>query len=70
MRRQEFFGLVASAMSWPLSGHTQQTILPVVGFLNSASADAEGRKAGRSAGHATDNNSNWSSTSRPRRRLG
>src|SRR5215472_9884209 len=39
MRRREFFGLVASAMSWPVSGHTQQTTLPVVGFLNSASAD-------------------------------
>src|SRR5947209_5065447 len=25
--------------SWPLTGHAQQTTLPVVGFLNSASAD-------------------------------
>jgi putative ABC transport system substrate-binding protein len=38
MRRREFFGLVAVAMSWPLSAHAQQTTLPVVGFLNSASA--------------------------------
>ena len=40
MRRREFLGFAAgAAMSWPLTGHTQQTTLPVVGFLNSASAD-------------------------------
>ena len=38
MRRREFLGLVGgAAVSWPLTGHAQQTTLPVVGFLNSAS---------------------------------
>jgi putative ABC transport system substrate-binding protein len=40
MRRRQFLGLVGGALiSWPLTGHAQQTTLPVVGFLNSASAD-------------------------------
>ena len=40
MRRRQFLGLVGGAsISWPLMGHAQQTTLPVVGFLNSASAD-------------------------------
>jgi ABC-type uncharacterized transport system substrate-binding protein len=38
MRRREFLGLIgAAAVAWPSSGHTQR--LPVIGFLNSASAD-------------------------------
>jgi putative tryptophan/tyrosine transport system substrate-binding protein len=40
MRRRAFLGLIGgAAMSWPLTGHTQQTTLAVVGFLNSASPD-------------------------------
>jgi len=40
MRRREFLGLVGgAAISWPPTGQAQQTTLPVVGFLNSASAD-------------------------------
>src|SRR5438128_5724311 len=40
MRRREFLAFVGGAsISWPLAGHAQQTTLPVVGFLNSASAD-------------------------------
>src|SRR6266571_3260932 len=39
MRRRQFLGLIGGAsISWPLTGHAQQTTLPVVGFLNSASA--------------------------------
>src|SRR5881628_351627 len=40
MRRRNFLALVGgAAISWPLTGHTQQTTLAVVGFLNSASPD-------------------------------
>ena len=40
MRRREFIGLIGGvAVSWPRIGHAQQNPLPVVGFLNSASAD-------------------------------
>jgi putative ABC transport system substrate-binding protein len=40
MRRRQFLGLVGGAsIAWPLTGHAQKTTLPVVGFLNSASAD-------------------------------
>jgi putative tryptophan/tyrosine transport system substrate-binding protein len=37
MRRREF--LIGAAVLWPLTCHAQQTALPVVGFLNSASAE-------------------------------
>jgi putative tryptophan/tyrosine transport system substrate-binding protein len=39
MRRREFIALVGGAVAWPLTAHTQQTSVPVVGFLNSASAE-------------------------------
>ena len=40
MRRRQFLCLVGAALiSWPLTGRAQQTTLPVVGFLNSASAN-------------------------------
>jgi putative ABC transport system substrate-binding protein len=40
MRRRQFLGLVGGAsIAWPLTGHAKKTTLPVVGFLNSASAD-------------------------------
>src|ERR1700736_2871763 len=40
MRRRQFLGFVGGAsIAWPLTGHAQKTTLPVVGFLNSASAD-------------------------------
>ncbi len=40
LRRREFITLAGgAAVAWPLTGHTQQTTLTVVGFLNSASAD-------------------------------
>jgi hypothetical protein len=41
MRRRDFIkGLVATATAWPLIAHSQQSGLPVVGFLNTASPAA------------------------------
>src|SRR5581483_11317293 len=40
MRRRALLGMVGAAAGWPLLARAQGTPLPVVGFLNSASAES------------------------------
>ena len=73
MRRREFITVIAGVVTYPVASHAQQSIMPLIGFLNSASAgqwehlvDAfrdglndAGFVDGRNSGRQQPTRSNW-----------
>jgi putative tryptophan/tyrosine transport system substrate-binding protein len=39
MRRREFLALAGGMLPWPLKASAQQTAMPVIGFLGSATSE-------------------------------
>ena len=44
MKRREFLGLIGGAMTLPIAARAQQTPLPVIGFLHSASMEPNAKR--------------------------